>query len=254
MPTSLTFEEYGDGIGRAATVLRANAGATPLDAAVPTCPEWDVRDLVAHQGMVHRWATATVAQDPALDPDAARAEGLASPDLLGWFDAGATALLQALASAPPDLDVWFVVKDAGPAREAWARRQSHETTIHAVDAIAARLGRVPLAEETWIGAEHAVDGIDELLHRFLPRSRTPLRHAEGMTVLVAPDGTDARWTVELSPERPRVSDGAPARPDVTLSGSPAQLYLGLWNRGEEISVEGDPAFVARWRDTMKITF
>ena len=36
-------------------------------ARVPTCPEWTVRDLLAHQTMVHRWATAHVRGD---DPDA----------------------------------------------------------------------------------------------------------------------------------------------------------------------------------------
>lgn len=32
------------------------------DAEVPTCPGWHVRDLLRHTGMVHRWATAFVAE------------------------------------------------------------------------------------------------------------------------------------------------------------------------------------------------
>ena len=35
--------------------------ATDPAAAVPTCPEWTVRDLVRHLGGVHRWATGHVA-------------------------------------------------------------------------------------------------------------------------------------------------------------------------------------------------
>jgi hypothetical protein len=42
-------------------VLLADAAARAgMDARVPTCPEWVVRDLVRHQGDVHRWAAANL--------------------------------------------------------------------------------------------------------------------------------------------------------------------------------------------------
>ena len=61
------------------------------DAPVPTCPGWTVRDLLAHQGMVHRWATAVVrGDDPARVDDAAvEAEGRAAADPVGWLLDGA---------------------------------------------------------------------------------------------------------------------------------------------------------------------
>lgn len=61
MATKLEWDELGEAIGRAGTVLRANATSSGLDSAVPTCPGWTVRDLVVHQGGVHRWATDVLA-------------------------------------------------------------------------------------------------------------------------------------------------------------------------------------------------
>ena len=46
-----------------------------LRAPVPTCPDWTVRDLVAHQGMVHRWAAALLRGEADIDPDALRGRG-----------------------------------------------------------------------------------------------------------------------------------------------------------------------------------
>lgn len=42
--------------------LAATVAGADLDAAVPTCPQWVLRDLVRHVGMVHRWATVDVTQ------------------------------------------------------------------------------------------------------------------------------------------------------------------------------------------------
>lgn len=254
MPARLTFEGYGAGIGSAATVLRANAGAVPLSTPVPTCPGWSVADLVVHQGMVHRWATAVVRGEDAGDGSSYAAQGRDSDDLLGWFDDGATALLQALADAPADLDVFFFLKDAGPARDAWARRQCHESTIHAVDAMAARLGRPPSAAEVWFSTEVALDGIDELVLGFLPRGRTPLRSERPRTIVVAPEDSERRWTVQVSQAPPVTTASAHPDPDLTLRGSARDLYLGLWNRGGEVRAEGDTAAYDLWRDLMKVTW
>ena len=45
--------------GRRFTDLLANAD---LDAAVPPCPGWDVRELARHLGGIHRWATRYVSE------------------------------------------------------------------------------------------------------------------------------------------------------------------------------------------------
>jgi uncharacterized protein (TIGR03083 family) len=252
----LTFDDYGDAIGRAATVLRANAAAAPLEATVPVCPDWTVLDLVTHVGMVHRWATDHLRGRRGVDPAAHETEGREAGDLLGWFDTGATALLQALVDAPEDLDALVFLRDAPPAPVFWARRQAHETTIHAVDALGARLGRPPAPEETWIRTPLALDGIDELLSGFVPRGRRQAVHAPApTTLLVRPDAATVAWHVTMSPDEPAVtrrvdmtSDSLPGA-DRVLTGHAVEVYLSLWNR-----TDGAGEHEAWWREVMKVTW
>lgn len=252
----LTFDDYGDAIGRAATVLRANAAAAPLEADVPTCPGWTLLDLVSHTGMVHRWATDQLRGRRGVDPAGHEAEGRSAGDLLGWFDTGATALLQALVDAPVDLDARVFLADAPPARTFWARRQAHETTIHAVDALGTRLGRPAGHEETWIRNPFALDGIDELLSGFVPRGGRRAIHArQPTTLLVRPDASGVAWHVRLSPDQPavtrRLDVAADTLPDAehVLTGRPVEVYLALWNRTD--AAEGLGPW---WREVVTVTW
>src|SRR4051812_11569501 len=49
-------------------VRLAAAAASDLDADVPPCPQWTVRDVVVHTGGVHRWAASIVRDQLAKDP------------------------------------------------------------------------------------------------------------------------------------------------------------------------------------------
>ncbi|MEO7754246.1 MAG: maleylpyruvate isomerase family mycothiol-dependent enzyme [Terracoccus sp.] len=256
-PTLCGLDELGDGLGRATTVLRANAGSAGLTTAVPTCPGWDVGDLVVHTGMVHRWAAANLAPptppDRRVDPEELERGGRDAADLLGWFDDGATALLQALADAPDDLEVPVFLHAAPPARLFWARRQCHETTVHAVDALAARLGRCPTPEETWIRPSLALDGIDELLRGFVPRARQHVNPSRPTLLIVAPDDGPLAWRLDLHPDRPpaveRVAVGSSASSDHVLRGSAVELYLRLWSRSPAEPVDEVEQW---WRDAVAV--
>lgn len=266
----LSFEDYGAGIGSAATVLRASATSSGLEAPVPTCPRWTVTDLVAHQGMVHRWAADNLRRKPSSNPSVYGRDGRASDDLLGWFGDGTTALLDVLSKTPEDWSGSFFLKNAANPRDGWARRQCHETTIHAVDAMAARLGRVPTADEVWFSPALAADGVDELITGFLPRGRAKLRAPQPVTLELATTDTGDGWTVHLSDQPPVVerspatdaaeSTNAAESPDARWSGAARDLYLLLWNRVDDgdhrIQMEhaGDAgADVSRlWRETMKV--
>src|SRR5690606_9152767 len=81
-----------------------------------------------------------------------------------------------------------------PPRLFWARRQCHETTIHAVDALAACLGRFPRAEEAEVSDVVALDGIDEILTGFVPRGTTRFDGVDPVQVWVEPIGHDRRWS------------------------------------------------------------
>jgi hypothetical protein len=149
--------------------------------------------------------------------------------------------------------VWFFLKDSAGPRQGWARRQCHETTIHAVDAMSAARGSVPPAAETWIHAELAADGVDELLMGFVPRRRTGLELPEPRTVVVRTTDTRQAWTLSAGDGRTTSSVGEPAAgaADVELSGTAAQVYLALWNRGDEVSCT-DPALLERWRSDVQV--
>ncbi|MGN6161834.1 MAG: maleylpyruvate isomerase family mycothiol-dependent enzyme [Marmoricola sp.] len=245
----LSFDEYGDAIGNAWTVLREHANRAGPGAAVPTCPGWTVRDLVAHQGMIHRWAAANI-RGISLDTEAVEAEGLQIVDQLEWFDLGARDLLQALVDSPEDLEAWFFLHDAPPPRLAWARRQCHETTIHAVDAMAASGGAAPPAASTWIRPSLAADGVDELLTGFLPRPRTKYRPAPVKLLVTATD-TDHVWSVDLGPDAAVTIREPIDDPDATLTGTAAGLYLALWNRGNEVEATGEDVLTG-WREQFQV--
>ncbi|WP_050761724.1 maleylpyruvate isomerase N-terminal domain-containing protein [Beutenbergia cavernae] len=259
MATTLAIEQHLAALARAGSALvehveRAGDGAT-----VPTCPAWTARHLLAHQATIHRWATSHVRGDDPAEPSE---ESLAAgqTDLPGYYRSGLDALLEALEAAPVDLQAVTFLNDAPPPRAFWARRQAHETTIHAVDAVAAVLGRTPssaeAAEAAGIDAELALDGIDELLAGFLTRNRYPrLAAQDRLSLAVSPTDAAEVWLVDADEHLAAVrvsSATVPSRADAEISGTAVQLYLGLWNRGTEISAGDRPDVIDLWRGTQRV--
>ncbi|MCE7008213.1 maleylpyruvate isomerase family mycothiol-dependent enzyme [Kibdelosporangium philippinense] len=99
------------------------------DKRVPTCPEWSVRDLVTHVGMIQRRATLIVQTGEAVP---FHDKGEIAGDWGPWLKEGADELARA-AEAAGAKEVWSFVGDRRPA-SFWLRRMLHDTTIHAVDA------------------------------------------------------------------------------------------------------------------------
>ncbi|MFW6090772.1 MAG: maleylpyruvate isomerase N-terminal domain-containing protein [Actinomycetota bacterium] len=252
MPTHLSLSDHVDAITASGRALRESAARSGLAADVPTCAEWDVRGLVAHLGMVHRWAAANLRGDDGHRPEDSQAEAAASDDLLGWFAAGLDALVTALHDTPDDAAAMVFLRDAPPPRQFWARRQAHETTIHAVDAISAELGRWPRAAEVPVTPAIAADGIDELLCGFLPRRKSRLRSDAPYTVVVRADDTGHAWTLRVSQDPVVTTVGDAVDADAVLRGSAAELYLGLWNRGDEIRVAGREDVLDQWRSQVQV--
>jgi uncharacterized protein (TIGR03083 family) len=220
------------------------------EAPVPTCPDWTVRDLVVHQGMVHRWAAALVHGENGVDADAFEAEGRGVPDPLEWLRDGVIELAETLTRAPEDTEALVFLDDAPRPREFWARRQCHETTVHAVDALSAALGRHPAGSETWIETDVAVDGIDELLGGFLTRPRSRLRYDEDAVLVVAPDDAPDWWLVDVGPHPATTTRrrGPRRGGDLELDGTAVELYLRLWNRAAR------PALEPGWRERAAVTW
>jgi uncharacterized protein (TIGR03083 family) len=236
-----------DGERMASAVERADPGA-----AVPTCPEWVVRDLVRHLGGVHRWATGYVAEartemwDVELDeivgtwPDDA--------DLAGWLRQGCEALAAALEAAPADLQCWTFLRAPSPLAM-WARRQAHETAIHRVDTELAAGG-----PPSPFPAPFAADGVDELLSCFVPRRSTKLRAETPATLAVACTDEDAAWVLTVGADRATTEAGTTDHADCTVRGSAGDLYLALWNRTgpASLTVEGDRDVLGLFLDTVRV--
>jgi uncharacterized protein (TIGR03083 family) len=227
------------------------AERTGLAAHVPSCPDWLMRDLVAHLAGVHRWATLVLesgrAERPSREDAAAVFVSPGDDELLDWYRTAHANLLKALTAATPETVSWMFFEAASPLAF-WARRQAHETAIHRVDAeLAAGL-------VSPITPDFAADGIDELLTGFLTRAGGALVSEPPVNIAIVPDDHTAAWTMHVSADRPRTVPGAePA--DVTVTGSAEELYLLLWNRVDttRCRVEGNVEVLNLWRELAKVS-
>lgn len=222
--------------------LASAAEQAGTDAKVPTCPEWQVRDLLRHTGVVHRWATAFVAEGLTAYRPMADEPDLDGEELLAWFRTGHRRLVETLDSAAPDAECWYFLPAPSPLAF-WARRQAHETAVHRFDAEAARGG-----SPDGLGRDFAADGIDELLRGFHARAKSRARSAEPRVLRVrASDTNGAVWTVRLTEEPPAAERGEQGPADCEVSGPAADLYLALWNRLPFPHVTGDASVAEFWR-------
>ena len=239
MPTTLTPDQHLAALRDAVSAFARHAQEAGLDVPVPTCPDWTVRRLIGHQGMVHRWATANL-RGRTIEIDATERAGRRAPSPVDWLRDGAIDLVAAITTAPDDVQTVVFLNDAPGPRAFWARRQCHETTIHSVDALAAALGRYPTSADTAIDPAVAVDGIDELLAGFMTRNKSRLRSESPMVVGVVAEESPTGWLVEVGPAPAVVtvvpSDEVADRCDVRLEGPAVAVYLTLWNRSDELDL------------------
>ncbi|MDF3299318.1 maleylpyruvate isomerase family mycothiol-dependent enzyme [Streptomyces tropicalis] len=237
-----------DALDREGRLLAAAAEDAGTGARVPTCPGWRVRDLLRHTGAVHRWAAGFVAEGRTAPVPLDAGPDLDGDALVAWYRDGHRRLVGTLAQAPADVACWTFHPAPSPSPLAfWTRRQAHETAVHRYDAEAAR-GGAPTA----VGADFAVDGIDELLRGFHARSRSRLRTDEPRTVRVRATDTGAVWTVRLSAGPPAAAPEDTPTADAELAGPAARLYLALWNRLPVPVTTGDRALAELWRERAAI--
>lgn len=219
--------------------LGASAAAASLTDPVPGCPDWVVRDLVRHVGYVHRWATAIVSgrlEGANGDADATVGPIPEDDGLLDWYGDGHRALVATLSDAPADVDCFTFLPAPSPLAF-WARRQALETAVHRADAAAAVGKPAEFADDL------AHDGIDETLRGFGARPRA----FEPGSIGLRP-GDGAPWRVDLHAEGATATQDDPLEGcDATVSGTPTQVYLWLWNRPATVEISGDPTVADRWK-------
>jgi uncharacterized protein (TIGR03083 family) len=158
---TLTPARYLDHLERDAASFSALLADGDLAAPVPACPGWDVLDLTAHVGSIHRWARDAVVEGRPTNEE--RPHPRDRNGLRSWFDEGAAELLVTLRGTDPAGPCWHFGPKPRRA-EFWFRRQAHETAMHVRDVEeAVRGAAAPLHPEL------VPDGIEEVLAMFLPR-------------------------------------------------------------------------------------
>lgn len=237
---------YIDMIRRSGDRIVDVLAGVDLDAPVPSCPGWVVRDLVRHQAGVHAWARIIVNErlmaSPGKDQEQLVGGWPADRELLTWFRSGYQALADVLANVPESLDCWTFLRSSSPLLH-WTRRQAHETAIHRVDAELAAGVTLKSFERLF-----AVDGIDELLTAFItrpnrgPRSDTPTSFAVQCT-----DSGEA-WTVYYDHEKAVTERSGDPDADAIVRGTAPDLYLWLWHRlpQDQAELVGDQSIIEDW--------
>jgi uncharacterized protein (TIGR03083 family) len=230
--TPLSADEYRAAIRTEADALVAAAERAPLDATIPSCPDWDVAELLGHMGRVYRWAAACVETNALVSP-----HDLPRPpernERVAWVHEGATRILEVL-DQPADAPAWTWAPSGTVGF--WQRRQAHESAVHRVDA---ELASGPPAR---VPRDLAVDGIDEWLALLPNRFGVPPITGNGETVHLHCTDGDGEWLIRLAPDGLEV-EAIHAKGDVAVRGPASDLLLVMMRRQPPDGVEvlGDRA-------------
>lgn len=212
-----------------------------LDEPVPTCPGWDVAEVVRHTGSVyhHKVACIRLGRRPEDGEWAAAPPG--GTDLLDWYRGALGAILTELRERPADSPAfsWYP-----PEQDVafWQRRMAQETVVHRVDAETGS-GQVTAAEH-----DLAVDGIDEFFG-LIPfwRGASQLPGSGESIHLHCTDGA-GEWLARLGADGVIVTREH-AKGDAALRASASDLMLFLYGRRDASAGEvfGDRALLDRWQ-------
>lgn len=253
----LSYDRYCAEIIAQTDLLRSCIKGADLTTPVPSCPDWNLGQLLRHLGGVHRWVETIVRTRATQPPSGEQLRDLSGytdedPAVLGpWLGEGAAQLADTLRAAGPDAEMWTPVP--GETAVFLARRVTHETTIHRADATLA------LGAEFTVDTDVAVDALDEWMElgslpqifevhpekrELLGPDRTLHFHATD----TAPEAA-AEWVVDLTGDA-IAWRRAHEKAAVAVRGPLTDLLLVIYRRrpahGDGIEVLGDAQLLDFW--------
>ena len=217
---------------------RLASAVTDPEAAVPPCPGWTVAEAVRHTGSVYWHKVMCMRLQRPPEEHEWPHDPAVGEDMVDWFRNAHRELRAELTSRGPEAPSptwWPPEQTVG----FWYRRMAQEVAVHRADVESASGAITPVDEDL------AIDGIDEVLRRFLA-DPDPLP-GDGPTVDVSTSGQS--WRVTLLPEGGNVTTDATDLADAIVSGEPSEVYLWLWGResDEAVRFDGDTEVIRALR-------
>ncbi len=212
---------------------------------VPSCPGWDVAEVVWHTAGVYEHKVRVMADNawpspwPPADFDDREEIGFlreAKDDLFAEFSRHAFHE-QTTTFSKDDTTIGF-----------WARRMALEVAVHRYDAELAH------GDPTTIAPDLALDGIDEVLRVTLAGpwwdGRVDTEHP--VDAVVAVDSGGAHWSCDVRRKAVSVSRDASTAPVAGVTGDPMPVFLWLWGRvGDEgVEITGEASVAAEFRSRL----
>jgi uncharacterized protein (TIGR03083 family) len=241
----MQYAEHCDALQREGHMLGVAAREAGVDATVPSCPDWQVADLIGHVGRLHRWVAGIVTAggvDPA--DHWSDAEPPAPGERLDWFEEGVDLVTDVLRRVEPATPAWSWTTDNSAGF--WARRQSNETAVHRWD------GQLAAGAPQPIDHALAVDGIDEFF-MLIPfwRGASQLPGTGESMHLHCTDG-EGEWLARLGADGVVVTREH-AKGDAALRATASDLMLFLYGRRDASAGEvlGDRSVLDRWQQLVK---
>ncbi|QLH20482.1 maleylpyruvate isomerase family mycothiol-dependent enzyme [Streptomyces sp. Rer75] len=256
--TLLSFDRMCAEIVTQSGLLTSRIEGADLTAPVPSCPGWNVGQLLRHLGGGQRWAAETVrTQGPEPLPDEHFRDltpyADEDPAVVGpWLAESAAQLAEALREAGPDARVWTPPVPQETAAF-YARRFTHETALHRADATLA------LGAEFTLDQDVALDALDEWMelgslpfhfevHPWMRELLGPGRTLHLHATDTAPEAM-AEWVVDLTGEA-ITWRRAHEKCAVAVRGPLTELLLLVYKRrpahGGRVEVLGDAKLLDFW--------
>ena len=260
-PATLAFDRLCAEIVTQTDLLRAHIKDADTTVPVPSCPEWNLNQLLRHLGGAHRSAELAVrtrASQPPEDEswrDVSRYVGEDPAVLDAWLAEGAAMLADTLREAGPEVTVWTPVPGGRPTPEFFARRMAHETLIHRADAALA-------VDATYaVDDEVAIDAVDEwlmlgslpVMFDYYPSKRELLGPGRTLHFHATDTAPQARaeWVVDLTGDLlawRRAHEKAAVAVRAPLTELLLLIYRRRPARGEGVEVLGDARLLDFWLD------